>query len=76
MTAAAWTKRPRRRMHPDLGVRQVWIGLDGRFAVERFPHGSGRFIAVERLADGGTVKIADCPNLVRAQRACERRARS
>ena len=72
MKATDWSKRPHRRKHRLFGVKQVWVGLGGRFAVERFPAGSKRYIAVECVDAGGTRLVGDFPNLVRAQRACER----
>ena len=42
MKATDWSKRPHRRKHRLFGVKQVWVGLGGRFAVERFPAGSKR----------------------------------
>jgi hypothetical protein len=76
-----WPARPRRRTNAVLGVTSRWestwreeAGLPN-LVIERFPQGSGRYIA---LRDAGLIRCRPigCASTLRgAKQICEREAR-
>lgn len=65
-----WPRRPRRTVNETFGRRQTWRSRCGRYAIDRFPDSSGKYIA-------GTSLLVISPHgtLAAAKRACERHAR-
>ncbi len=64
-----WSQRPSRKVHPVLGIRQVWRHAGGRARVERFADSSRCFIPIAF----GVVVFGEFRKLRAAQCACERK---